>query len=87
MNTAIASARSSSRLKMPALLSNRQGILARLVFRLPLIAYRLGLGSVLGHQFLVLTHAGRSSGRVHHTVLKVLHYDPRTLPVRPLEWS
>jgi deazaflavin-dependent oxidoreductase (nitroreductase family) len=40
--------------------------------------YRLGLGSLLAHQFLLLTHLGRRSGRVHQTVLKVLHYDPLT---------
>src|SRR5579864_2518256 len=78
MDTAIASSRESSQAKMPSLLSNRRGILARLIFRLPLIVYRLGLGWMLGHQFLVLTHVGRRSGRVHQTVLKVLHYDRLT---------
>ncbi len=78
MSTAIASARARSRLKLPTPLSNPRGLLARLVFRLPLILYRLGLGWTLGHQFLVLTHVGRRSGHVHQTVLKVLHYDPHT---------
>jgi deazaflavin-dependent oxidoreductase (nitroreductase family) len=78
MSTAIASARASSRQKRPTLLSDRKGFLSRLIFRLPLIAYRLGLGWVLGHQFLVLTHVGRRSGRVHQTVLKVLQHDPLT---------
>jgi len=32
----------------------------------------------LGHEFLLLTHVGRRSGRVHQTVLKVLRYDPET---------
>ncbi|HEY1296789.1 MAG TPA: nitroreductase family deazaflavin-dependent oxidoreductase [Chloroflexota bacterium] len=45
---------------------------------MPLTMYRFGLGRALGHQFLVLTHMGRRSGRVHQTVLKVLHYDPLT---------
>src|SRR5579864_8076914 len=63
MDTAIAPSRESSQAKMPSLLSNRRGIPARLVFRLPLIVYRLGLGWMLGHQFLVLTHVGRRSAR------------------------
>jgi deazaflavin-dependent oxidoreductase (nitroreductase family) len=49
-----------------------------MVFRIPLWLYRLGLGWLLGHQFLVLTHVGRRTGRVHQTVLKVLHHDPST---------
>lgn len=57
------------------LLSNRRGVLSRAVFRLPLVLYGVGLGWIFGHQFLVLTHAGRRSGNVHETVLKVLHYD------------
>jgi deazaflavin-dependent oxidoreductase (nitroreductase family) len=42
------------------------------------VLYRLGLGWLLGHQFLLLTHAGRRSGRVYRTALKVLRYVPRT---------
>jgi deazaflavin-dependent oxidoreductase (nitroreductase family) len=59
-------------------LRNRHGFLSRIVFRVPLVLYGLGLGWMLGHQFLVLTHVGRRSGRVHQTVLKVLHYDAST---------
>lgn len=61
-----------------ALLQDRRAWLPRLVFRAPILLYRLGLGGMLGHQFLLLTHAGRRTGRVHETVLKVLHYDPVT---------
>jgi deazaflavin-dependent oxidoreductase (nitroreductase family) len=49
-----------------------------LLFRLPIVLYRLGLGWLLGHQFLLLTHAGRRTGRVRETALKVLRYDPQT---------
>jgi deazaflavin-dependent oxidoreductase (nitroreductase family) len=45
---------------------------------LPLALYRLGLGRLLGHEFLLLEHLGRQSGRVHETVLKVLRYDAAT---------
>jgi deazaflavin-dependent oxidoreductase (nitroreductase family) len=65
-------------IRMPGLLKDRRAWLSRLVFRSPIVLYRLGLGGLLGHQFLLLTHVGRRTGRVHETVLKVLHYDPVT---------
>jgi deazaflavin-dependent oxidoreductase (nitroreductase family) len=65
-------------ISLPALLEDRRAWLPRLVFRAPILLYRVGLGRLLGNQFLLLTHAGRRTGRVHHTVLKTLHYDPRS---------
>ncbi len=47
-------------------------------FRLPISLYRLHLGWLLGHRFLLLTHRGRKSGRIRKTVLEVVSYDPRT---------
>src|SRR5215212_10162331 len=35
----------------------------RLAFRLPIYLYRLDLGWLLGHRFLLLVHRGRESGR------------------------
>lgn len=52
--------------------------LARLVFRLPIWLYRLGLGGLLGTRFLLLTHTGRKSGRGRQTVLEVVRYDNAT---------
>jgi deazaflavin-dependent oxidoreductase (nitroreductase family) len=46
-----------------------------MIIRVPLLLYRLGLGRVLGGEFLVITHVGRRTGRVYETVLKVLQYD------------
>lgn len=46
-------------------------------FHLPSALYRLHLGWLLGHHALLLTHRGRRSGRLHHTVLEVVRYDPR----------
>jgi deazaflavin-dependent oxidoreductase (nitroreductase family) len=51
---------------------------ARLLFRTPALLYDLGLGRLLGHRFLRLTHRGRRSGRLYRTVLEVLSYDPAT---------
>ncbi|MBN1666217.1 MAG: nitroreductase family deazaflavin-dependent oxidoreductase [Anaerolineales bacterium] len=56
--------------------------------KMPLILYRLNLGWLLGKRFMRLTHVGRKSGKVYHTVLAVLHFDEQTreiLAVSP--WS
>ena len=52
--------------------------LVRLLFKLPVGLYRLHLGWLLGHRFLLLTHRGRVSGRIHTTMLEVVHYDRAT---------
>jgi len=52
--------------------------LLRRALQLPTLLYRLRLGWLLGHRFLLLTHRGRRSGRVRHTVLEVVHYDRRS---------
>jgi deazaflavin-dependent oxidoreductase (nitroreductase family) len=49
---------------------------ARIAFRLPIQLYHLGLGWLLGHRFLLLTHRGRVSGHIRQTVLEVVRYDP-----------
>jgi deazaflavin-dependent oxidoreductase (nitroreductase family) len=48
----------------------------RLAFRVPIYLYRLDLGWLLGHRFLLLVHRGRKSGLLHQTVLEVVLYDP-----------
>ena len=50
----------------------------RIFFSAPRWLYRLGLGGLLGHRFMLLTHRGRTSGRTYQTALEVVHYDPRT---------
>jgi deazaflavin-dependent oxidoreductase (nitroreductase family) len=50
----------------------------RLALRLPVVLYRLHLGWLLGHRFVLLTHRGRRTGRVRQTLLEVVHYDRRT---------
>ena len=46
------------------------------LLRLPVWLYRLRLGLLLGHRFLLLTHIGRKSGLPRQTVLEVVRYDP-----------
>jgi deazaflavin-dependent oxidoreductase (nitroreductase family) len=45
------------------------------VARLPLVLYRLGMGRLLGHRFLVIVHRGRRSGRLYQTVVEVVRWD------------
>lgn len=50
---------------------------ARLLFRLPIHLYRLGLGRFLGGRFLLLHHRGRVSGKPRQVVLEVVDHDHR----------
>lgn len=47
----------------------------RRALRLPLLAYRIGLGSIFGKRLLLLHHTGRVSGRDRTTVLEVVSFD------------
>jgi len=58
------------------------------ILKLPLLLYRTGLGWLLGHRFMLLTHIGRRSGKVRRTVLAVLHFDAGTGEVMAISaWS
>ncbi|GHG49664.1 MULTISPECIES: nitroreductase family deazaflavin-dependent oxidoreductase [Amycolatopsis] len=50
----------------------KPGPVLRAVFRAPVWLYDHGLGRLLGHRFLCLTHLGRRSGRAYRTVLEVV---------------
>jgi deazaflavin-dependent oxidoreductase (nitroreductase family) len=50
----------------------------RLLFSVPRCLYWLGLGRLLGHRFMLLTHRGRTSGRTFQTALEVVQYDSST---------
>src|SRR6266700_7373535 len=47
----------------------------------PRVFYRLGLGRVLGYRMVQITHRGRKSGVIRHTILEVLSYNPQTQEV------
>lgn len=58
------------------------------VFKLPLVLYRLRLGWLFGHRFMLLTHVGRRSGKVRQTVLAVLHFDAHTKELKAVSaWN
>lgn len=59
-------------------LRRKPGRLALAVFRLPLSLYSRGWGGLLGHTFLLVVHAGRTTGKPHQAVAMILRYDPRT---------
>lgn len=43
-----------------------------------IIAYRLRLGWLIGHRFMLITHRGRRTGKVRQTGVMVLRYDRRS---------
>ncbi len=49
--------------------------LTRLLFRMPIQLYRLGLGWLFGSRLLLLNHVGRVSGKPRQTVLEVAEHD------------
>lgn len=59
-------------------LRRRPGRLAATFFRLPLTAYRHGVGPAVGRTFLAFTHIGRRTGQPHRTVAMVLRHDAAT---------
>ncbi|MFI5671956.1 nitroreductase family deazaflavin-dependent oxidoreductase [Streptomyces sp. NPDC051704] len=48
----------------------------RVVARLPITLYRIGLGSVFGKRMLLLQHTGRLSGQTREVCLEVVAHDP-----------
>jgi deazaflavin-dependent oxidoreductase (nitroreductase family) len=50
----------------------------RLAFRLPITLYRLRLGGLLGHRFVLVHHTGRRSGLPRQVVVEVVRRDPDT---------
>lgn len=47
----------------------------KLIFKVPTLIYRVGLGRLLGRRFLLLVHRGRKSGLERKSVLEVIRYE------------
>jgi deazaflavin-dependent oxidoreductase (nitroreductase family) len=62
-------------------LRRRPGRFALAVMQLPRPLYRRGWGWLLGHTFLLITHAGRKSGTSRETVVMALSYEAETREV------
>lgn len=54
-----------------------RGVL-KLLLRMPIGLYHAHLGGLLGGRFLLLTHTGRKTGKLHQTVLEVVDYERET---------
>ncbi|GAY13349.1 nitroreductase family deazaflavin-dependent oxidoreductase [Mycobacterium sp. shizuoka-1] len=50
--------------------------LSRLLFRMPIYAYRVGCGWIFGDRLMLLNHIGRLTGAPRQTVLEVVSHDP-----------
>lgn len=50
--------------------------ISRLLYRAPILLYRLRFGWILGRRALLLEHTGRVSGRLRRTVLEVIRAAP-----------
>lgn len=42
----------------------------RVMFKAPLLLWRMGLGPIIGHFMLVITHTGHKSSLPHHTIVE-----------------
>ena len=49
--------------------------------------YKLHLGWLAGSQFMLITHRGRKSGKLHSTIVMVVHHNPRTLESVVTAWG
>ena len=54
---------------------------SRLMFRLPIYLYKVGLGGLLGGRFLLLNHVGRKSGQPRQAVVEVVRHVVRPTDV------
>ena len=52
--------------------------LQRLLWRMPIWFYRIGLGGLLGKRLMLLNHTGRKSGQPRQAVVEVAGFDPAT---------
>jgi deazaflavin-dependent oxidoreductase (nitroreductase family) len=62
-------------------LRRRPGRLPLAFLRMPRPLYRRGWGRLLDHTFLMITHAGRKTGKRRETVAMALTYDPQSREV------
>jgi deazaflavin-dependent oxidoreductase (nitroreductase family) len=52
--------------------------LLRILFRLPVYFYRIGLGWMLGKRLVLINHVGRKTGRQHQAVVEVVEREKGT---------
>ena len=50
----------------------------RILFRIPVYFYRIGLGWLLGNRFVLINHIGRKTGTEHQAVVEVVEWEKGT---------
>jgi deazaflavin-dependent oxidoreductase (nitroreductase family) len=58
--------------------SERPSGVLRVLLRIPIWLYRLGLGRLLDHRLLLIMHRGRKSGLLREAVVEVVRWDKQT---------
>lgn len=48
---------------------------SRILWRIPIFFYRVGLGGLLGKRFLLLNHKGRKTGVLRQAVIEIVKFD------------
>ncbi len=48
---------------------------SRVLWRIPILLYRIGLGGLLGKRFLLLNHKGRKTGAPRQAVIEIVKFD------------
>jgi deazaflavin-dependent oxidoreductase (nitroreductase family) len=52
--------------------------LLRILFRIPVYFYRIGLGWMFGKRFVLINHVGRKTGKQHQAVVEVVELEKGT---------
>lgn len=52
--------------------------LLRILFRIPVYFYRVGLGWMFGKRFVLINHTGRKTGKQHQAVAEVVELEKET---------
>lgn len=52
--------------------------LSRILYRLPIFFYKIGLGGLMGERFILVNHIGRKSQKQRQAVLEVIHSDSQS---------
>lgn len=51
--------------------------LLKFFFKIPILAYRSGMGFMMGKRFIYVEHLGRKSNKVRKSVLEIIRYDSK----------
>ena len=49
--------------------------ITRLLLRIPVYIFSMGLGFLFGKRFILLEHRGRKSGLIHKNILEIVYFD------------